>query len=163
MIKAGRFLCTLFCFCMLLCGGFHGCGKKGDPRPPGIPPLKAISDLGAKIGETGVILRWSVTEVKGGIRNFKIQRSGLATEGAVCPDCPHEYNIIADISANDPVLTREEGNFISYLDSHINAGYIYTYRIIACDINGLCSEASNIAEVKISPNLPHEKESQQSK
>ena len=158
MIKTNIFLCIFFCFCMLLGGGFHGCGKKGDPRPPGILPPKAISDLKAKIAEAGVILRWGVPDVKSGIRNFKIQRSGLPTEGAVCPDCPHEYNIIADISTNDPVLTREEGNFVSYLDSHINAGYIYTYRIIACDINGLCSEASNTEEVNISPDLPYKRE-----
>ena len=163
MIKTGRFLCISFCFCVLFGGGFHGCGKKGDPRPPGIPPPKAISDLRAKIVEAGVILRWSVPEVKTSIRNFKIQRSGLPMEGAVCPDCPHEYNIIADISANDPVLTREEGNFVSYLDSRINAGYFYTYRIIACDISGICSEASNIQEVKISPDMPYGKEKQQSK
>lgn len=163
MTKTGRFLCISFCFCVLFGLGFHGCGKKGDPLPPGIRPPKAISDLRAKIAEAGVILRWSVPEMKTGIRNFKIQRSGLPTEGAVCPDCPHEYNIIADISTNDPVLTREEGNFVSYLDSRIIAGYIYTYRIIACDMDGLCSEASNIEEVKISPDLPHEKQKHQSK
>ena len=160
MIKTGRFLCVLFCFCLLLGGGFHGCGKKGDPRPPGISPPQAISDLRASFTKGGVILRWSVPEVKSGIKNFKIQRSGLAVEGSVCPDCPHEYNIIEDIPVNDPVLTREAGNFVSYLDSRINAGYIYTYRIIACDVNGLCSEASNIQEVKTPSVTPHEKERQ---
>ncbi len=158
MIKAGRFLCIFFCFCMLLGGGIEGCGKKGDPRPPGVPSPRAISDLRAKIVEAGVILRWSLPEVKGGIRNFKIQRSEFQTEGAVCPDCPREYNIIADVYANDPLLTREEGNIVSYLDRRINTGHVYTYRIIVCDINGLCSDASNIEEVKISPDLPHDKE-----
>ncbi|HYA14851.1 MAG TPA: hypothetical protein VEF33_10980 [Syntrophales bacterium] len=163
MIKASRFLCIFFCFSMFLSGGLHGCGKKGDPRPSGVLPPKAVSDLRAKIAEAGVILHWSVPEAKGGIRNFKIQRSGLPIEGTVCPDCPHEYNIIADISVNDPALIKEEGKFVSYLDSRINAGYFYTYRIIACDISGICSEASNIQEVKISPDMPYGKEKQQSK
>jgi hypothetical protein len=150
MTKAGRFLCFFFCF-SLLGGVVQGCGKKGDPRPPGVTPPRAISDLRAKIVEAGVILRWSAPETKGGIRNFKIQRSELPKEGAVCPDCPREYNIIADVSANDPVLAKEEGNIVKYLDTHIKIGYTYTYRVIVCDTNGLCSEASNIEEVK---NLP---------
>jgi hypothetical protein len=147
---------------MLLGGGIQSCGKKGDPRPPGIPPPRAISDLRAKIVEAGVILRWSVPDAKSGIQNFKIQRSDIPTEGAVCPACPREYNTVADISANDPALTREEGNILSYLDRRINAGYIYTYRIVVCDIKGLCSEASNIEEVRIFHDLP-QKERQTNK
>ena len=162
MIKAGRFLCFLFCFSLLLGGGFQGCGKKGDPRPPGVPPPKAVSNLVAKIVEAGVILRWSASETKGSVRNFKIQRSELPKEGDMCPDCPRGYNIIADISANDPSLTREEGDIVRYLDTHIKVGYTYTYRVIVCDTNGLCSEASNIEEVKIPPDLP-QKESQRNK
>jgi hypothetical protein len=154
MIKTSRFLFIFFCFCILLGGGIQGCGKKGDPRPAGVPLPRAISDLRAKMVEAGVILRWSIPEVKGGIRNFKIQRSEFRTEGTACPDCPREYSIIADISTNDPVLTREEGNIVSYLDRRINTGHVYTYRIIVCDIDGLRSDPSNSEEIKISPDLP---------
>ena len=158
MIKTGRLPCILICLFILFGGSFYGCGKKGDPRPPGLSPANAISDLSAKIVEGGVVLRWSVPEAKNRIQSFKIQRSGLRLEGATCPDCPREYNIIADVSVNDPSIKREEGNFLTYLDAHTSPGFRYTYRVIPCDINGLCGGASNIQEVKISPDLGNEKE-----
>jgi hypothetical protein len=158
MMKAGRWLLILFCFCLFLGGGLQGCGKKGDPRPPDVPPPVAISDLSATRIESGVYLRWSIPDTKGGLQNFKIQRSELDKERSSCIDCPREFAVIADISLNDPVLKKEEGNSFGYLDLQVKAGYFYAYQIIACDMARHCSEASNIEEIKIGNKVPQERE-----
>jgi hypothetical protein len=148
-MKAGRLLFVLLSSFLLLIGGYAGCGKKADPRPSHVPPLKTISDLSAKAVASGVILRWSVPDAKGGIQNFKILRSELSSEGTSCIDCPRDFSIIADISSRDPQLTKVGENIVSYLDSRVRTNYIYSYRLIACDMSGICSEASDVAEVTI--------------
>ena len=151
-MKASRLLFVLLFSFLLLIGGFAGCGKKADPRPINILPPKAISDLSAKAVEAGIMLRWTVPDPKGDIQNYKIQRSELSQEGLSCIDCPREFSIIADISSRDPLLKKAGENVVTYLDSRVRTNFIYTYRVIACDMSELCSEASNAEEVTIRPN-----------
>lgn len=157
-MNAGRLLPALLCFCLVLGLAFQGCGKKSDPRPSHVLPLGAISDLRATRIESGVYLRWSVPDAKGGIQNFKVQRSELDKERASCVDCPQEFAVIADISLNDPELKKEQGNSVGYLDLQVKTGYVYTYQIIACDMARHCSEASNIEKIMIRPESPQGRE-----
>ncbi|MGZ3579202.1 MAG: hypothetical protein ACXU98_09310 [Syntrophales bacterium] len=41
-----------------------------------------------------------------------------------------------------------------YLDAGIKAGYLYSYRVVTCDLSGLCSQASNIGEVVAGADYP---------
>jgi hypothetical protein len=66
--------------------------------------------------------------------------------------------MIADVSVNDPLLKKEEGNGVGYLDLQVKAGYYYAYQIIACDMRRHCSEGSNIEEIKISAKVPQGRE-----
>lgn len=156
MVKVGRLLFALFFFGVFLGGGFQGCGKKGDPRPPGVPPPASISDLRVKNVDSGIVLTWSIPDTKGDIQKFKIQRSEMEAEMS-CPDCPNEYSTIADIASNDPSLSKAGSNVVSYLDSRVKAGFIYTYRIIICDIMANCSEPSHSAVVKINSDFHQRK------
>ena len=158
MRKIFRLLITLLCSVLVLGGVLYGCGKKGDPRPSGVAPPKAVSDLKASVADYGVVLRWTIPDAKGGIQRYRIERSELRAKGATCPDCPLEYAVVAEIASNDPKLAREGANVVVYLDSAIKAGYLYTYRVIRCDLSGLCSQASNIGEVVVSPDSPLGKE-----
>jgi hypothetical protein len=158
MMNAGRLLPVILCCCLFLLWSVQGCGKKGDPRPPGVAPPSAISDLRATLIESGVYLRWSIPDTKGGIQNFKIQRNEQDKERSSCVDCPREFVMIADVSVNDPALKKEEGNSVTYLDLHIKKGYSYAYQIIACDMRRHCSEASNIEEIKIMIKVPQGRE-----
>lgn len=157
-MNAGRLLPVLLCFCLCMLWSVQGCGKKGDPRPPHGASPNAISDLRATLIESGVYLRWSIPDAKGGIQNFKIQRNEQDRERSSCVDCPREFIMIADISVNDPALKKEEGNSVGYLDLHIKAGYYYAYQIVACDMWRHCSEASNIGEINISTKVPQGRE-----
>lgn len=157
MMNAGRLLPVLLC-CLFLLWSVQGCGKKGDPRPSNVMPPGAISDLRATLIESGVYLRWSIPDAKSGIQNFKIQRNEQDKERSSCVDCPREFVMIADVSVNDPLLKKEEGNGVGYLDLQVKAGYYYAYQIIACDMRRHCSEASNIEEIKISAKVPQGRE-----
>ena len=126
---------------------FQGCGKKGDPIPEKILLPKAISNLEAKHGQGGIILRWSVEE-HGVLAGFRITRREVGTVSDSCPDCPGEYTLIADLSLFDPKLTREGKDAFSYLDATVEPGRIYSYRVVVCNASGGCSEASNIVGIK---------------
>ena len=148
MITVCRLNILLLCFIIIL-GMMQGCGKKADPKPPDVPPPKAISDLKTNIEGSGVYLRWSIPETKGVIQKFKIQRSDLDKGKASCIDCPREFVIIADIAMNNPALRKEDGNIVGYLDLQVTSGYMYMYRVITCDTSGNCSEPSNVGEITI--------------
>ncbi|MDI6777466.1 MAG: hypothetical protein QMD03_09605 [Syntrophales bacterium] len=131
----------------LLVAVFQGCGKKGDPIPDKVLLPKAISDLEAQRSEEGIVLRWSV-EGYGTLAGFKITRSEVGEVSRSCPGCPQEYILLADLSLPDQKLTKEGNGTFSYIDSAIEPGRLYAYRVIVCNTSGGCSEASNIAQVK---------------
>lgn len=132
---------------LLLIAIFQGCGKKGDPIPDKVLLPKAISNLEAKHGQGGIILRWSAEE-HGVLTGFRITRSEVGTASGSCPACPGEYTLIADLSLEDPKLTREGKGAFSYIDATVEPGRIYSYRVVVCNASGGCSEASNIVEIK---------------
>lgn len=158
MIRFIRVLIAVLCSVLVLGGVLYGCGKKADPRPSGVVPPKAISDLKASLADFGVVLRWTIPDAKGGIQKYRIERSELRAKGAACPDCPLEYAVVAELSYNDPKLAREGEKTVLYLDAGIKAGYFYAYRVVTCDLSGLCSQASNIGEVVVGPDYPRGKE-----
>lgn len=158
MTRIVRLLITILCSLLFIGGVLYSCGKKGDPRPSGVAAPKAVSDLKANLADYGVILRWTIQDAKGAIRKYRIERSELRAQGATCPDCPLEYAVVADITSNDPKLTKEGANVVIYLDSGVKGGYLYTYRVIVCDLSGLCSQASNIGEVVVGTDYPHGEE-----
>ena len=158
MTRILRLLITLLCSVLVLGGVLCSCGKKGDPRPSGVVPPKAIADLKASLADYGVVLRWTIPEAKGGIQKYRIERSEILAKGTTCPDCPPEYAVVADLSSNDPKLAKEGANVAIYLDSGIKAGYLYTYRVVTCDLSGLCSQASNLGEVVVSSDFLRGKE-----
>lgn len=158
MTRIFRVLMALLCSVLVIGGVLCGCGKKGDPRPSGVAPPNAISDLRATLGDYGVVLRWTIPEAKGGIQRYKIERSELLTKGAACPDCPLEYAVVADLVSNDRKLAKEAANVVLYLDSGIKAGYFYTYRVVTCDLSEICSQASNLGEVVVGSDYPRGEE-----
>ncbi len=149
MTRFRKLLIAILSFSLVLAGGLYGCGKKGDPRPSGVAPPKAVSNLTASLGDRGVVLRWTIQRTEELNQRYRIERSELLAKGTTCPECPLEYAVLADIPFDDPKLTKENADTVNYVDSGIKAGYIYTYRITVCDVSGLCSQASNIGEVVV--------------
>lgn len=133
------FFLTVFCL---------GCGKKGNPVPPEITTPAAVSDLSVRTAEEGIILGWSVPKSNTDVAGFKIYRSEMEIEGDSCPGCPREYSLIADLSCHDPKLGREGERDVSYLDSNVKTGCLYSYKVMTCNSSGYCSGEANIAEIK---------------
>lgn len=124
-----------------------GCGKRGDPVPPKITTLKAVSNLKGMIVNGGIALSWSIPEKSVDVDGFKIYRNELKIDGNGCPGCPREYSLIADLSCCDPKLVRDGEKKISYLDTDVKIGYLYSYKVVTCNSSGYCGGESNIAEI----------------
>lgn len=137
LITAGFFLAVVI----------YGCGKKADPVPPETATRKAVSDLKGMITEGGITLRWSIPEPGIDVAGFKIYRSELKIDGNDCPGCPREYSIIADIPCRNGKLVREGEKKLSYLDTDVKIGYLYSYKVATCTSSGYCSSPSNAAEI----------------
>jgi hypothetical protein len=150
-MKSGQLLFVLVFSLLLFTEGFVGCGKKADPKPFFVSPPKTISDLSVRAADAGIVLQWTIPYAKEGVQNYKIMRNELSKEEPFCKDCPRELTVIADISSPDPLLLKVGENIVSYRDSRVKADYIYTYRVIACDVNEQCGEASNVGEITIRP------------
>lgn len=148
-MKTGRLLFVLVSSLLLFMGGFAGCGKKADPKPFFVSPPKTISDLTLRFDDAGVVLQWTVPYAKEGVQNYKILRNELSKEEPFCKDCPRELTVIADVSSRDPLLLKVGENIVGYRDSRVRANYLYTYRVIACDMNEQCGDASNVGEITI--------------
>ena len=125
-----------------------GCGKKADPRCPHISYPAAVSDLSVSSDEHGVTLRWSIPGKDADIDHIRILRSELDIDGGDCSGCPRDYSLIAKPSPGDPRLIREGKRKITYLDTGVKSGNLYSYKVLICNSSGVCSAGSNIAEIK---------------
>ena len=148
IIKKNRLsLALMMTVVFFLAALISGCGKRGDPVPPKTTTAKAVSDLKAMIVEGGIALGWNVPENSIDAAGFKIYRSELETGGNDCPGCPREYSLIADLSCRDPKLAMDGEKKTGYLDTDIKVGWLYSYKIVACNSSGYCSDESNIAKI----------------
>ncbi|MHB8769740.1 MAG: hypothetical protein ACYC7J_01970 [Syntrophales bacterium] len=123
-----------------------GCGKKGDPLPPRVS-LPVVNDLAAGSGAEGVVLTWTIVPRTGGIGGFKILRSVTPRGADACPGCPQDHRRFRDVTLADPRLMREERGSFLYVDTAVEGGSYYSYRVAVCDGAGHCGEASNAGGV----------------
>ena len=133
---------SLVVFCL-------SCGKKADPLCPHISYPAAVSDLNAIIKEGNIELGWTVEEKDTDGLRLRISKSELETERDDCPGCPRRYLLIAKLSFRDPKLRWAGENRVTYLDTGVRGGYLYSYKILICNASGVCSNESNVAEVKL--------------
>jgi hypothetical protein len=126
---------------------FTGCGKKGDPLPPAVRIPAAIADLKASSLPEGILLRWSFPGEFDRSDGFRILRSKTETGGGTCPGCPREYLTIEKIAVDDSRLGREGKNGFRYLDTRVEGGRFYGYRVVIRDRLGHEGEESNEAGV----------------
>ena len=132
---------SLVVFCL-------SCGKKADPHCPRISYPAAVSDLSAIFKGGNIELGWTVKEKDADGLRLRILRSKLETEGDDCPGCPRRYFLIAELSFRDPKLRWTGENRATYIDAGGRGGYLYSYKILICNASGVCSDESNVAEMK---------------
>jgi hypothetical protein len=121
-----------------------GCGFKGNPAPyPVMPDRKpVIKNMEALSTEKTVVLKWNFQDKNGLINYIRIERSEVGTPGNECKDCPRTFAGIGQIPLKAGMPVDKEQRALSFTDSNVVKGKIYNYRIMLCEENGNCSEAS---------------------
>ena len=123
------------------------CGLKGNPVPyPAIPDKKpVINNMEALLTEEAVVLKWNFQDKTGLISYIGIERSEVGTIGNECKDCPRTFARIGQIPVKTGMFAdNKEQRALSFTDVNVEKGKIYNYRLMLCEENGNCSEASAV-------------------
>jgi hypothetical protein len=121
-----------------------GCGFKGNPSPyPAITDRKpVIKNMEALLSGEAVILKWNFEDKNGLINYIAIERSEAGTLGNECKNCPRTYTRIGKIPVKAGMPADKEQSVPSFTDNKVEKGKIYNYRLMLCEENENCSEAS---------------------
>ena len=139
------FIHLALAFVMVFSSFWTGCGKIGDPIPPGTVLPPAVTDLTARVEKREIILKWSWPDHPDRVVRMRILRHERSTS-EVCSTCSREYTPLVEADINDARFQRSDKGFYSYHDREIKSGFSYSYIIVACDNLNYCSDKSNMAE-----------------
>ncbi len=121
-----------------------GCGFKGNPSPyPVITDRKpVIKNMEALLSGEAVILKWNFQDKNRLIKYIGIERSEAGTLGNECKNCPRTYTRIGQVPVKAGMPVDEGPRALSFEDNKVKKGKIYNYRLMLCEENENCSEAS---------------------
>ncbi len=131
---------------LMLVVAFTACGLKGNPVPyPPLPDKKpAVKNMEAAAAADGVALKWSLQDKYGLIDKIGIEKSELGTPGNECRTCPRTFSRIGQITLSKEKFAEKQLQVLNYTDSDVVKGKVYTYRLMLCEGDGNCSEASQV-------------------
>jgi hypothetical protein len=121
------------------------CGKKGDPRAPGLAEPETITDLKGEIGKAGIVLTWSrpTHSVDGkrlrDLAGFVIFRKEISS---ACAECPVPYRERATILVEDLEKFIKKRKF-RFVDRELTPQATYRYRVFSRLLDGSLSNPSN--------------------
>lgn len=127
-----------------------GCGKKGSPLPPeGLVP-EAVTTIKAKGTSGSLFISWTMPKKNTDgsklvdLAGFKLYKKS----GEGCPTCPSgKYPLYMDIDLESPGATIIQGKTITFIDSELQEGKYYSYKVAPYNKSGYFgafSEAINI-------------------
>ncbi len=152
--QALHFLFKMWTVCLILFLSVS-CGKKGPPRLPELARPAAVEDLEmTRVSENTVRLTWSLPSGKKGSSadGFWVYRAEKPLADTECPDCPDEFEKIADVAVEFAFLGRPDTGY-RYHDK-VETGFRYRYKVMTYTKKGLTGNWSNVVEVKTSPEHP---------
>lgn len=123
-----------------------GCGVKGNPVPypvvaqnkPTVSKMEAISSVEA------IALRWNFQDKDRLVSFIGVERGELGTAGNECKNCPRTYERIGQIMIRGAIAADKEQVTLNFVDEKVVKGRTYNYRLVLCDENGNCPEASEV-------------------
>lgn len=122
-----------------------GCGLKANPVPyPVVSVQKPVTE-NMEVLSVGddVVLKWNFEDKNGVIDYIRIERSEVGTIGNKCKDCPRTFTGIGQIKVREEKpVDKGQQRALSFTDTKAVKGNIYNYRLMLCEENGNCSEAS---------------------
>jgi hypothetical protein len=123
-----------------------GCGRKLLPIQPGVLPPPTVGDLAHEVQGNEVLLFWSLPAFnparESAAAGFKVQRSRQSAAEAECRTCPAAFQEIAVV----PATGRRAGSRMRFRDA-VEAGFVYTYRVLAYTADDVTGKASDTVTV----------------
>ena len=114
-------------FFLLLGVVCFGCGVKGPPLPPGLPPVPAVADLAYRVADQTITLTWhlpgplAAKQAKNA--TFGLYRSQTALAESPCDGCPLAFEKAASVAYVDSETNRFS------IDMPIETGYRYVFKV----------------------------------
>ncbi len=117
-----------------------GCGLKTNPVAPApvVSQKQVQQKLTVSVDRSEMVLTWQLQDPGGKMRYINIEKSTLGSAGNACKDCPRTFERIGQL----PV--KAENNQYRFIDSLVEKGKTYTYRLQLCDEYGACSESQTV-------------------
>jgi hypothetical protein len=134
--------------CFMLALVLNGCGLKANPVPVrSVPDYRMmVKDLQALASDEAVIVKWNFHDIDGKIDYINIEKSEVGTAGNECKDCPRTFERVGQMQIQEVISDKRVSSALSYTDKKVVKGRIYNYRLILCENDGICQEAS-MAEI----------------
>jgi hypothetical protein len=125
---------------------FTGCGFKGNPAPyPALPDRKPVTkNMEAFSTREAVVLKWNFQDKDGLISYIGVEKSEFGTPGNECKNCPRTFTRIGQIAVKAGMPADKEQRALTFTDTDVVREKIYSYRLMLCEENGNCSEASTV-------------------
>jgi hypothetical protein len=118
------------------------CGKKGNPRPLGLPVPRTINDLRGDVKDGLLFVSFSIptknrdgTDVSG-LEGFRIMKS--------CGACGGGFELWKNIRLADRQGYTIRDNRLYTYDDDLRAGVIYRYRVYPYNSKGIQMDGSNV-------------------
>lgn len=119
-----------------------GCGLKRNPvRPESIASKNQTEQkLLVSVDGNAPVLTWQL-QSQTEISHINVERSQLGSAGNICKDCPRTFERIGQLPVKNLKKVNDEYRFV---DSFVEKGRIYSYRLTLCDEAGVCRESQTV-------------------
>lgn len=116
------------------------CGKKGPPVPLTYVTPPVVENLAIEVKDNIAILKWPIPAGEGEKENtlagFYVYMSKRALIEDDCPDCPLQYEKVADIRF-------EDSSSIGIYEAPLEKGFRYSFQVSVYTENGYEGERSS--------------------
>ncbi len=138
-----------------------GCGRKGPLVPPEAMVPAPITDLRTVQQGERFIVSWTQPgrEEAGGplkdLAGFRVFQREVLPPQEDCEECPTAYKLIRTVDLEYLQDVVRAGNAYSFVETGLDTGKTYQYKVIAFKSDGSESKPSNLARrKKVTPPLP---------
>jgi hypothetical protein len=132
---------------LIVCCLTAGCGYKTSPRPATATIPGEITSVDARAYPDKIVLDWKIPRTNtdgsklGDVSGFKVFRVTHKPDEE-CPDCLANKPMHANIDFERPLDATIEDGKVTYTDSSVSAGNVYTYAVKVYNLRGRESNPS---------------------
>jgi hypothetical protein len=122
-----------------------GCGLKSNPvvSTTVVNYKDLVRNMKTSIMDNEIALNWDFYNKDGIINDIIVERSEVGTAGNECKNCPRTYERIGRILVRELFKKDEKFQPFSFSDKKVERGKTYNYRLMLCNADAFCTEASS--------------------